>query len=381
MRILAGGIIHQDQAVLEAHLKTLRRAAEAADAEVDFVFLVDPEAPEENAEILPGLVEEADPKPEDANYSVDEVTLNWTEENFFWLGRQRQKILQPAADNHYDGVFLVDSDLLLGPETLQSRMECGRPITSAVLWTRWQPDSPPLPQVWLAHPYQLSGRGLSEHEFLRKLANRELTEVGGLGACTLIRSEVFGEVGYYPPLPDLPSGGMWQGEDRHFCVRAERAHVGLWADAWPDVYHAYRPSDAEHLDQVLERLLTEHAPTAEIGDLVSAKIEPLQEDRLSGHAEFLRGRLGTLRVLPEIEKNLQEMEPGEDRIVDLDFPLHYRIPQYRGQSRLVRLRLIDHKPCRAHPNLEDEWTTNTSLPLSRFYERSERASMKKAKAT
>lgn len=352
MRVLAGGVINEDPSVLSAHLKTLRW--QDADAEVDYAFILDPEAPDGLREQLPGLVETGDPKPGSAAYSVDESGHDWSEETFNWLAAQRQKLLDLARDQHYDAVWLVDSDLLLGPQTLRSLLNANKPITSAVFWTRWNNDQPALPQVWLNHPYEMNGRGWQQHEFLSALYERRLVQVYGLGACTLARTEHLGRVRYHPLLEGLPSGGMWGGEDRSFCIRAERARVDMYADAWPDIFHVYRPSDREQIDDRLQELKTRPKSEVEPNDLVSFTVEPLEEPELSDYAAHVRGRLAGLDLLPQLEYTLRELPVGESAITKLHFPIWYDLDGYRGQSKVVRVTLHGAKHYASPPNLETE---------------------------
>lgn len=313
-------------------------------------------------------MQSARPKPEDATYAVTEQTHEWSEPTFAWLARERQRLLREARDRGFDAILLVDSDLILGPETLRSLLDTQKSVVSAVFWTRWQRDTPPLPQVWQRHPYEFAGRGLEAHEFLGRLAHRDLVQVGGLGACTLIRAGVLDRVAYWPLLDGLPSGGMWQGEDRHFAVRAQRNHVELWADAWPDVFHAYRPSDVEKADAVSERLSdwSMNAPEflkPEVGDLISARLEPIEEAALAGFSLPIRGRLGTLKLLPALEEKLKTMTPGSEAFVEVRFPAWWEIPKYRGESRAMRVSLLDVKPNRLPPTLAAE-----SLPPALLYD-------------
>src|SRR6185436_17038531 len=102
------------------------------------------------------------------------------------------------------------------------------------------------PQVWLRHPYQLDGRGLDVAKFRRKLVNREVTRVWGQGACSLIRMPVLHAGIDFTHIPNEPAiqQGMMVWEDRHFCIRAERGHIDMWADPWADIFHIYhQPED------------------------------------------------------------------------------------------------------------------------------------------
>jgi hypothetical protein len=283
----------------------------------------------------------ADEKPVDAHHSIEEQTHGWSIPTFYWLAQQKQWLLRYAEENAYDALLLVDSDLLLDSRAIASLIHAEKPVVSGVFWTKWQPDAPMLPQVWLQHPYGFEAAGQTAEEFLGKLRRRELVPVQGLGAFTLIRAGVFSQLSF-DLVPDLPQEGMWQGEDRHFCVRANRNHVELWADAWPHIFHAYRPSDIDLIPHALEALAPRiveppHSPAS----WVSLTLEPMEEPALTGFSLPLRGRLGLLRLLPELEEAVAEMTPDTERILPVTFPLDWPVEGYRGQTRIVRIRLHD----------------------------------------
>jgi len=356
-KILACSVVYQQPEVLRAHLASIT-SQETPHAAVDLLYMLDTSDP--NCEANRQLVQEfggeaidAEPKSEASGYAVESTTHKWAVSDFYWLARTKQKLLDACRDRRYDAIWLVDSDLLCDPRTLASLDAASKDVVSAVFWTRWQIDAPPLPQVWMAHPYEFQGRGIEAHEFLASVAARGLVRVAGLGACTLIDGRVLDRVGFWPLVDGLPTHGMWQGEDRHFCVRAERNHVELWADAWPDVWHCYRPEDRAQLAQWQQRLAATVTQPVE-GDLVSLTLEPCEEPALAQYRERVRGRLGILKLLPEIEAAVHEMRVDEERFVSVRFPLWHPISQYRGQRRLIRVTLLDAKPYALAPTLA-EW--------------------------
>lgn len=357
-RVLAGAVVGHTPKVVEAYAETLRETASACEAEVDFAFILDPNASSDLSDILPGLTEVGEDKPDEAEYAVTEQGHTWSEETFHWLAAHKQRLLNLAAENHYDYIFLADSDLMLGQQTLSSLLAADKDIASAVFWTRWQQNSQPLPQVWLTNPYGFEGRGYEPHEFLGRLERRKLTEVWGLGACTLISTDVLGKTGYYPPMEGLPQGGMWRGEDRSFCIRAERNHVEMYADPWPDVAHLYRPSQQSEIPKIREELKSRNkSGPPSLDDMISATVEPCEPAALANHKEHLRGTLGRLDILPDLRDALREMRPGEDRMVEVEFPRFWPemqiqtnqgmqdlAPQYRGSSKWMRVTLLGIKP-------------------------------------
>lgn len=353
MRVLVASVTRAEPAVLRAHLQTILWQQLPKSVSIDLLYITDPALSDDAAMVLAAAgvrTMRASPKPQGAEYAVDSETHRWTIPTFHWLAREKQRLLDLAVQERYDALWLIDSDLLCAPDTLHSLLATEKPVVSAVFWTRWTPDSPPLPQVWVTHPYGFQGRGIEQHEFLRKLASRELVRVGGLGACTLIRAEVFDRVSFWPLIDGLPTHGMWQGEDRHFCIRAERNHVELWADAWPDVWHCYRPEDVEQIEQRLFDLQPgQEFATPRVGDLVSLTFEPCEEPAIAGHVQHVRGRLGALPILPELEAVVKEMRVGDERFIRVNFPLWYPLEPYRGNSRTVRVRLLSAKPYAPFP--------------------------------
>lgn len=357
-RILIASVTAANERVLRSHIATIRWQKLPPDVSVDLFYAYDPTSDakatleSEGVECFP-----APPKPANASYAVSDDTHHWSVPTFHWLAQAKQKILDHAREKRYDAVWLVDSDLLCDPTTLASLLACEKPIVSAVFWTKWQPDAPLLPQVWLRHPYEMNDGRRQTHEFLGDLYRRRLVPVAGLGACTLIRADVLDRVRFWPLVDGLPQHSMWQGEDRHFCVTAARNHVSLWADAWPDIFHVYRPQDEFRMQAWLEQASLRRsdlcasddpedraaADAPWIGDWVSFTVETMHEP--VPLKEHVRGRLGQVRVLPEIEAALADMRVGDDRLVTLRYPLWYDIPAARGRETTLRVRLLDVKPC------------------------------------
>lgn len=386
MKILAGAAVRQNSTVLEAHLRTMLAQEVNKDVEVDFLYVndLDPDDPDYMAarDVLFSSTDvtvlntDIFERPEGADYGVTDATHIWKQPTFEYLGGLKDLLLQHAVANDYDAVWLVDTDLLVGPETLQSLIDSSRPVVSAVFWTSWSPGNPLLPQVWQRHPYELDGgRTKFAHVFLERLSGRTLLKVGGLGACTLISVEaVKAGLTFNPPIEGLPTDGMWQGEDRHFCVRAQRLHVELWADAWPDVYHVYRPSDRGNIDEVSKNLTGRRKRTAELGDLVSFTVEPLTIAPLAGMKLHIRGRLGQLKLLPELEQDLQDMEVGDDILTELHYPTWFPVNDYAGKSSTIRVKLLDVKYYLPHVGMP--WVT--SQFQDDFYSPSQLVAMKRS---
>ena len=173
-------------------------------------------------------------------------------------------------------------------------------------------------------------------------------------------------VRYWPLLPELvKAGGMMAGEDRTFCVLCERAHVPMYGDAWPDVYHVYRPTDEQHMDSYLHEFEVTHEQAAlypTYGDYVYLQAMPLEDVYLQ-EPIIVRGRVGQLDLLPELEALVLGMSRGDSRLLRLAYPADYELArtfgdgppnQYAGQSKIVEFTLVDHKPNTVAPVLRDD---------------------------
>lgn len=287
-------------------------------------------------------------RPAEAGYLVGADTHHWQIATFEHLARCKQLLLDHAAQEGYSHVFLVDSDLLLEPTTLQVLHSCQVPVVSGVFWTQWDPGSPPLPQCWLAHPYGLEGLGMQGWEYMQELQGHQLVRVLGGGACCLIDTKILQNVGYHPRLT-LPMEGMWQGEDRTFAILCQHAHVRQYADAWPRIYHAYRPADRQpaNLQAQWEALNAPRQLYAKDGDWVAIRLTPAEDYKLDEQLDptirNTRGRLGKLAMAPELEAALRDMRVGERRIVNVTFKEGH--PVYPpGTPRAILVELVDVRP-------------------------------------
>jgi len=350
VRILAGSVVQQDPIVLEHHLRLLKNQDLDQNIGLDYVFIDDNLDKSSSALLCGDAVFAAEPKPDDHSYRITDETHHWNISTFHWLGAQKQRLLNYAREEGYNYFWLVDSDLLCDRTTLRSLLSLQADIASAVFWTRWNPSMPPLPQVWLRHPYEMEGLGMPSHVFMKCLEERKVIRVVGGGACCLIKTDITDRVRYSPPVANLPDHNMWQGEDRTFAINAAAFHINQYADGWPDIYHAYHPAQrkAKRLEKAAQILSGLQQEGVGFGDYVSFTIEPLEDAALASDLtpdiRSVRGRFGALRVAPEIEDAILDMAPGDERIIEITFPVHHKFQDYRGKTKMYLLRLVDVKP-------------------------------------
>jgi hypothetical protein len=289
----------------------------------------------------------------------------WSGSAMARVGQNKNKIIRRALELKADAVWFLDADVIADRTTLASLVACEKPIVCGNYWTVWGKPPGETQQIfsgpicWLQHPYSLAGRGMEDWEFRAKLIRREVVQVWGQGACSLIDRKVLEAGINFDYLPDVSRDGLMGGEDRHLCIRAERSHIPMIADNWPDQFHIYRPEDEVKIPAMLKRLSTPHPTKAILGDLVSLKIqalEPLPTQRGLQHlAPYpVRGRLGTIPMLLELEEAVYGMTRGQSVTVRAHCPVSHPLPYFRGRARLFRIQLVDCKPYQHPPILEDE---------------------------
>lgn len=372
--IVVGTSVRKPLVVLKAFLDSLAWQELPPRTKLKFCFVPDFSADQSDAAeylfrwvnerdgvLLQGVASRADDFRDDGP-----VTHEWTPSAMGRVGANKDLILAYARETQADFVFLCDADLMIDRTTVASLLASEKPITTAVFWSHWHKTGHETralcaaPQVWLQHPYDLSGRGMDEAEFRRKLVNRELTRVWGFGACTLLDRRVIESGVSFAYLPDVPREGMMAGEDRHFSIHAERRHIEAYADAWPDIFHLYRPEDHGRIPEMVARLGQSHPRVARTGDLVSLRLRPLEPlpvgpGRYQGlPVVAVRGRLGSIPLAPELEEAAHTVHRGQSALVSVHMPYHHEFPQFRGQTRLIELTLIDVKHNGFAPVLENE---------------------------
>lgn len=245
-RILIGSPIQQFPIILEEFLQSLTELTTKNEL-VHYMFIDDNKDPlsstlladfeKENKRTV--ILKNID----DDTYVRNEMTHYWTERNIWKVAQMKDSIISYALKEGFDYLFLIDSDLVLHPHTLQQLLQANKDIISNIYWTRWQPDTIELPQVWLMDQYTLTREGATEsaenQNFLEMLRKPGVYEVGGLGACTLIHRKVLEAGVSFKRIANL---SFW-GEDRHFCVRAVAMGFSLHVDTHLPGYHIYRQSD------------------------------------------------------------------------------------------------------------------------------------------
>ncbi|ETT74628.1 glycosyl transferase, group 2 family protein [Paenibacillus sp. FSL R7-277] len=262
-RVLLGSPIHQKPEILEHFLKSLQRL-NLNNIELHY-YLIDDNGDTASSELLQQFAQSGrtvflessgyhDDYIRDDNAHAWRISLVWKVAEF------KNQMIRRAEAFGYDYLFLVDSDLILHPSTLEQLISSGKDIIAEVFWTQWQPGKLEQPQVWMHDEYNqweaLPGEKLSPeeikrrlHAFLLKMRQPGIYEVGGLGACTLISTQAIKSGVSYKKVRNL---SYW-GEDRHFCIRAAALDIPLFVDTHYPALHLYRDSDLDKVEEFVRQ--------------------------------------------------------------------------------------------------------------------------------
>ena len=173
----------------------------------------------------------------------DEDVWNW--EKIQKVGAFRNNLLDHAKKQNSDYVFMVDSDILLHPNTISKLIDQKKDIITQLHWT--EINGGIHPNVWLYDFWDFAyRRHYGEHisrakqlkrmqELFYKLDNVELFKVGGLcGCCLISKSALVKGVGY-----DQIYNLNTASEDYHFSVRAAALGIPLYVYTINPAFHIF----------------------------------------------------------------------------------------------------------------------------------------------
>lgn len=158
---------------------------------------------------------------------------NWNPSRINRVITIKNNAIQYAIENKYDYLFLVDADLVLHPGTLVHLVKQKKHFIFTVFWTLFFGEPYYKPNAWDFHSWAYKGA-----ETLLKLNDKGTFEVGGGGACTLVSNEILKKGLTFERLPSLG----YQGEDRHFCTRAQALSYQVMVDTHFPAYHIFLES-------------------------------------------------------------------------------------------------------------------------------------------
>lgn len=263
-KVLIGGPVRQKENILKCFLDGLRDL-DTSGVSVSYYF-VDDNTDSNSSKLLEEFKKQQDNVlirkaneflvEKDNDYNCDNITHTWKKELIEKITTFKNDIINYAITNAFDYLFFIDSDIVLCKNTLQHLMSRNVDIVSNVFWSQWVVGGPLEPQVWLQDtgsiyindwdkPITKAEERQKRKNFFAMLKIPGIYEVGGLGACTLIKIDALKKGVNFSLVKNI---SFW-GEDRHFCVRAAARDIKLYVDTAFPVYHIYRESYVDRVEE------------------------------------------------------------------------------------------------------------------------------------
>lgn len=270
-KILIGSPVCQQPSILTVFLQSIKRL-KIPDYEVFYYFFDDNEN-EISRHLLASFQKEVINatimRTREDEIADPYINHTWNQKKIWKVAAYKDAIIEHARRLEFDYLFLVDSDLVLYPQTISHLISLGKDIVSEVFWTSWGDGTIAQPQVWMHDFYNqfevspgetLSGEEEARRtfEFFDMLTKPGVFEVGGLGGCTLISKSAVHKGVCFKRLKNI---SFW-GEDRHFCVRAIALDIDLFVDTHYPAYHIYRVSQVQAGLDFLKN--TQSGPVSEV---------------------------------------------------------------------------------------------------------------------
>lgn len=139
--------------------------------------------------------------------------------------KARNMIVKTAIEGGYDYTLMVDSDIVLPPDTLKIFLSDPCPIIMGLYPKKRTANS----ETTLVKPDAKDNNNRYFYHTLPK-EQRFPIRAGGFG-CVLIHKDVFKHLSYPYFLFEVHKYGTFLSEDYYFCKKAREAGYTIWADS------------------------------------------------------------------------------------------------------------------------------------------------------
>ncbi len=252
-KILIGSPIKRCKPILKKFLSSLKNIKKEG-IKVDYCFIDDNDSTSnyECSQLLDKFNLKCDTncfihRAEEGNpYICDENTHHWTPELIWRVAYFKNFIIEEAIKGDYDYLFLVDSDILVHPETLKHLVNTQKDIVSELYWTKRNITSTSEPQV------NISGNKKEVEQFYEQLKNPGTYEVDMIGSCILISKKALMSGLNFNQIKNLSI----MNDYSHFSIRASSLGFKLHVDTHYPAQHIFRESDLTNAQKTKNPKLT-----------------------------------------------------------------------------------------------------------------------------
>lgn len=229
MKVLIGAPVRQDKIIFKHYINALRNL----EGNFDLFFYVD------RTTNISNSLEEHEYEFVTNNEKV--IPHKWTSIRLNHVASLKNMLLQKALNEGYDYFLLVDSDLIVHPQTLIHLVNQKKDIVAEIYWTKFKPHLEEMPNAWLFDFYGFTepmeeSSAQSIYNTSNMFRKKDLFKVGGIGGCKLISTNAIRAGVNYSPITNV-TWSNW--EDRAFSIRASVLGFDLFLDTHYPATHLY----------------------------------------------------------------------------------------------------------------------------------------------
>lgn len=253
-RVLIGCPVREKSSILRAFLISLKSLLHK-DFLIDYVFVDDNEK-ETSRQLLSAFKRDGSSvtvlPAVKGKTETSEITDIRDETRLVRVAGYRNRIIRYALQHDYDGLFLVDSDLILHPQLLEYLRASGKKAVSELFWIKNRLGTLSRPNAWLMEKRALDSDSRNAAMYKKEAERRKqkfsnclktsgIYQAGGLGACTYLDREALTGGLRFTPAPNPDS----HDKDIFFCLQSSSPDLTLYVDTAYPAYHIHLDKDLE----------------------------------------------------------------------------------------------------------------------------------------
>lgn len=261
-KVLIGTLVRQKPAILKEYLESIAQLTQDT-ISIDYAFVED-NLIEESTKMLIDF-QKNHPRCEILHFTFQDDPEfeyhKWSMCAILRIAEFKNRIIEMAIEQKYDYLFLVDSDTILRPITVEHLISTKKDIVSEVHWTHIYNTL--APNAWLYDNFDFTYKNSKDEkitkaqqflrmfEFHQKLRQPGLYPVGGICDIILIsRKAMLAGVNF----KDIYNVSF-VGESAHFAIRAAVFGFQIFIDTNYPAYHIFDDKQLENVADYKNQLL------------------------------------------------------------------------------------------------------------------------------
>lgn len=282
-RVLIGCPVREKSSILRASLISLKSLLHK-DFLIDYIFIDDNEK-EISGQLLSAFKRDGSSvmvlPAVKGKTETSEITDIRDETRMVRVAGYRNRIIRYALQHDYDGLFLVDSDLIIHPQLLEYLRASGKKAISELFWIKNHLGTLSRPNAWLMEKRATDSDSRNAAVYKKEAERRKqrfsnclktsgIYQAGGLGTCTYLDREALTGGIRFTPVPNPDS----HDKEVFFCLQSSSPALKLYVDTAYPAYHIHLDKDLEGaLDYIRKSRSTQLTFKAPIVNSFRCKLE------------------------------------------------------------------------------------------------------------